>query len=99
MQLTEQQKQTFKQAIEKFGNTKQIIKAIEEFSEMQKELCKFLLYSDDVDYYKIADEMADVIIMNYQLKKIFDKLNPDFRELVVEQIYSKTLRLNNLLCS
>ena len=98
MELTEQQKQIFKKAIEKFGNKHQIIKAIEELSELQKELCKFL-NSDVVnfDISEIGNEFADVIIMNYQLKKILDKLYPSFDEYLREMIDFKAKRLKKLI--
>lgn len=54
-----------------FGEKNQLIKAIEEMSELQKELCKVLInpkyYSDE----NIADELADVEIMCAQLRHIF----------------------------
>ena len=36
-------------AIEKWGVTAQVVVAIEELSELQKELCKFLRYGDPTD--------------------------------------------------
>lgn len=67
-------------AIATYGETKQIIKAIEELSELQKTLCKYLLCAEmvdaDSDLMKltlghISKEMADVSIMLSQLELIF----------------------------
>lgn len=51
--------------IEHFGHKKQEIKAIEEMSELTKELCKKLLTKGD--RLAIIDEIADVSLMLMQL--------------------------------
>lgn len=63
------EKEFYEKIIFKFGDNNQITVAIEELSELQKELCKYL--RGDMDYYNIAEEMADVEIMLEQLKIIF----------------------------
>ena len=55
---------------EKFGHRVQIIKAIEEMSELQKELCKYLLTGTG-NLTAITEEITDVTIMLDQLKQIF----------------------------
>ena len=53
----------------------QCIVAIEEMSELQKELCKFLRgeqYFDVNHFAHVREEIADVQIMLDQLKMIFD---------------------------
>lgn len=57
-------------AIEKWGATAQVVVAIEELSELQKELCKFLRYGI-CGALTMHDEMADVSIMLNQLSLIF----------------------------
>lgn len=56
-----------------FGEKNQLIKAIEEMSELQKELCKVILTPNltikPTD--EIIDELADVEIMCTQLRHIF----------------------------
>ena len=56
-----------------FGEKNQLIKAIEEMSELQKELCKVVLTPNltvkATD--EIIDELADVEIMCTQLRHIF----------------------------
>lgn len=61
--------QTYIQLIDNFGKRSQVIVAIEELSELQKELCKYL--RDDMDLSNIIEEMADCEIMLEQLKLIF----------------------------
>lgn len=61
--------QLYKQLIKFFGSKNQILIAIEELSELQKELIKYLRNKDNQDY--ISEEMADVYIMLYQLRLIF----------------------------
>ena len=59
----------YKQLIKTFGSKNQILIAIEELSELQKELIKYLRNKDNQDH--ISEEMADVYIMLYQLRLIF----------------------------
>lgn len=61
--------QLYKQLIKSLGSKHQILIAIEELSELQKELIKYLRNKDNQDH--IAEEMADVYIMLYQLRLIF----------------------------
>lgn len=57
-----------KAALDKWGAT-QVIVAVEELSELQKELCKYLRGKARLS--NIAEEMADVEIMLAQLKLKF----------------------------
>ena len=59
----------YKQLIKTFGSKNQILIAVEELSELQKELIKYLRNKDNQDH--ISEEMADVYIMLYQLRFIF----------------------------
>lgn len=56
-----------------FGEKNQLVKAIEEMSELQKELCKVVLTPNltikPTD--EVIDELADVEIMCEQLRHIF----------------------------
>lgn len=53
-------------ALEKFGLDKQIIKCIEELSELQKELCKKLWGQGSREH--IVEELIDTEIMLEQIK-------------------------------
>ena len=63
------------QAIEKYGEKHQEIKAIEELSELTKALCKYFECTDKrmepIILDSIDEEMADVEIMMQQLRLIF----------------------------
>lgn len=62
----------YDQAIDTFGVEKQLVVAVEELSELQKEICKALRYQDGgVNTDHMAEEIADVMIMVEQLKRIF----------------------------
>ncbi|SHJ88688.1 hypothetical protein SAMN02745883_00714 [Caminicella sporogenes DSM 14501] len=63
----------YAEAIEVFGKEIQLIKAVEELSELQKEICKFLISRTG----NVEEEIADVKIMIKQLEKIFDKKSID----------------------
>lgn len=74
-------------AIVKWGVNPQILLAIEEMAELQKELCKVLNGRGVVDDFAIRDEIADVLIMMEQLSAIYGINN------VQEQKEVKLLRL------
>ena len=57
-------------AIETYGKDMQLNVAIEEFSELIKEICKHKRGEDNLD--NIIEEMADCYIMMEQLEIIFD---------------------------
>ena len=57
-------------ALEAFGERAQMTMAIEEMSELAKELCKRCRGRDNVE--AIAEEVADVEIMLQQMKMLFD---------------------------
>lgn len=60
---------TLERAIETYGKDMQLNVAIEEFSELIKEICKHKRGEGNID--NIIEEMADCYIMLSQLKIIF----------------------------
>lgn len=62
--------QMYKELFEKY-DVKQIIVAIEELSELQKELCKMLRKGNTDNIENIKEEIADVSIMLDQLVYYF----------------------------
>lgn len=56
--------------ISKYGTEHQVTVAIEELSELQKELCKFIRKSGNLS--NIAEEIADVQLMLWQMQTVFD---------------------------
>lgn len=63
---------TVGEAIEVYGESKQIVKAIEEMAELTHALCRYL--TDDLENHEdeVTEELADVIVMVMQLLIVFD---------------------------
>ena len=52
-----------------FGHTTQLTVAVEEFAELQKEICKILRGQGDLSH--LSEEIADATIMLEQLREMF----------------------------
>lgn len=63
------QRDTYAEAVRAYGTQSQLVMAMEEMSELTKELSKSLRGADNAE--ALAEEMADVEIMLEQLKVIF----------------------------
>lgn len=81
----------YKEAIEIFGGEQQLIVAIEELSELQKEITKALRGKKNEE--AIIEEMADVSIMLEQLFWIFKIQETK----VMQKVKEKNERLANLI--
>lgn len=74
------QKITMKEAISKYGSSHQTLKAIEELGELERALIKKMMnqieftYRKDIqsNHYNLIEEIADVEIMIYQIKQIYN---------------------------
>ena len=81
----------YKEVLAKNGIRMQTVVAIEELSELLKELTKFLRGNRSYDRNQnIAEEIADVIIMCQQLTLFIPKITP---ELVLDHQVFKLNRL------
>lgn len=69
-----------KTAIDTYGPRLQTVVAIEELSELQKELTKFLRGRGNKKH--LTEEMADVLIMVTQLQLIYHVGDEDIREVM-----------------
>lgn len=65
-----ERKATYKVALRKWGVDAQVMMAVEEMSELTKEICKIFRGKGTLD--DLADEIADVLITIEQLKLIYD---------------------------
>ena len=68
-------KETYKKAIDFFGHNGQILKTIEELSELQRALSRWSIEKETKVFVKadnVFEEIADVDLMLEQLKLIFD---------------------------
>ena len=82
----EVRKGVYADALDAYGTGAQLIVAIEELSELQKELCKVL--RGDVRLSALQEEVADVTIMLEQIRQAFN-----INELVCQTMDFKILRL------
>lgn len=86
----EKRVQTYNNALISYGLSAQLVVAIEELSECQKEICKVLRGSINIDH--LAEEIADATIMLEQLR-IFFGIN----DLVCQKMDEKVARLDDRL--
>lgn len=82
----------YKRLFEKY-DTKQIIVAIEELSELQKELCKMLRKGNVDNIENIKEEIADVSIMLDQLVYYFKIDKEDLLKIQTEKLNRTKERL------
>ncbi|OHW63104.1 hypothetical protein EUAN_08880 [Andreesenia angusta] len=61
--------EVYKLAMEKYGESHQMTVAVEELSELQKEVCKY--QRGENSKQEMAEEIADVEIMLEQMKQHF----------------------------
>ena len=61
---------TYTNAMLAFGEQNQLIVAVEELSECQKEICKIIRGGED--YRHLAEEVADATIMLEQIRMMFN---------------------------
>jgi len=77
--LSDEEKNTLQNAIEKYGDRAQIIKAIEEFSELNYILCRYL--NNRFSLEDLTSELVDASIM---LKQLFYIISTNFGKHEVE---------------
>ena len=73
----------FKELINKYGK-QQLVVAIEELSELQKEICKSL--RDKTNLSNLCEEIADVYIMLAQLKIFYDIADTEINKVIDQKI-------------
>ena len=76
--MKETRKDIYNLVLDKLGMKNQIIKCIEELSELQKELCKY--FSGEGNIGNVIEEVADVEIMIEQMKLGLDITPEDLDE-------------------
>ena len=86
----EERVKTYTNALCRYGRNAQMVVALEELSECQKEICKILRGGGDLEH--LAEEIADATIMLEQLRMIFS-----INELVGKKMDEKILRLESRL--
>ena len=86
----DQRVQTYINAFIHFGEEMQLVVALEELSEVQKEICKVMRGKSDLDH--LAEEIADATIMLEQVRLIFN-----LNDLVCQKMDEKVKRLDDKL--
>lgn len=84
----EDRKKVYQAALNKWGVDLQTMMAVEEMSELTKEICKIKRGKMDLD--ALADEIADVTIMMEQLRGIYG-----LNDAVCDHMDDKILRLQS----
>jgi hypothetical protein len=86
----EERQKVYANALVAYGEEKQCVVAIEEMSDVAKELCKVLRGKGDMEH--LAEEVADATIMLEQVRYFFG-----INELVCKKMDEKIMRLENNL--
>ena len=86
----EERKKVYTNALIAYGDQKQMIVALEELSECQKEICKILRGGENFDH--LAEEIADAAIMLEQVMHMFS-----LEDEVCGYMDSKVARLDYIL--
>lgn len=86
----DQRLQVYTNALIHFGKAAQLIVALEELSECQKEICKVMRGRTNLD--NLAEEVADATIMLEQVREIFS-----INDLVCQKMDEKIQRLDDRL--
>lgn len=82
----EKRTEVYHEALKTFGAATQLIVALEELSEVQKEICK--AYRGEGNTLHLAEEIADATIMLEQLRQLFS-----INEEVCKAMDAKVVRL------
>lgn len=89
-------KHTFNQSIIKYGKEPQCRQTMEECAELIQAINKFLRYPNDKHYANLIEEIADVEIMLYQLKVMFNIDDDQVLAFKVEKAKREQERLEKL---
>ena len=76
----------YKEALRFYGKINQLVVALEELSEVQKEICKAMRGKADLEH--LAEEIADATIMLEQVRQLYGLNN-----LVCQKMDDKVKRL------
>jgi hypothetical protein len=89
----EERSLTYAEALRMFGKKAQLIVALEELSEAQKEICKALRGKVDLDH--LAEEVADATIMLEQVRQIFEINNEvcEYMDAKIRRLVANVMRV------
>jgi hypothetical protein len=86
----EERKVVYAYALIRYGNANQLVVALEELSECQKEICKVMRGDGNLEH--LAEEIADATIMLEQVRLMYG-----LNELVCKKMDEKVKRLEDRL--
>lgn len=86
----EERKVVYTYALTRYGKANQLVVALEELSECQKEICKVMRGEGDLEH--LAEEIADATIMLEQVRLMYG-----LNELVCKKMDEKVKRLEDRL--
>lgn len=86
--INKEQRKIIQKMLEKYQDTQMII-AVEELSELQKEVCKKLRNHNNTNNENIEEEVADALIVIAQIIDYY-KLNTELIENTIEQKLKRT---------
>ena len=91
--MTQEEREILTDAVHHYGTKTQIIKTCEELAELQQAICKALTtgYMTREMWNHIAEEIADVEIMLWQLKHIYQNRDAvaEWRERKIQRLYDR----------
>lgn len=85
-------RENYKKIIDHYGTDTQKVKAIEELSELQKEIAKDLIGQGNIE--NVAEEIADAKVMIEQLQMIYEIENDDVEKITREKILRTCHRID-----
>jgi len=85
-------KENYGKIIDHYGADAQKVKAIEELSELQKEIAKDLIGQGSIE--NVAEEIADAKVMIEQLQMIYEIENDDVEKIMREKILRTCHRID-----
>ena len=94
MQATEKQTKIFERAVAELGTDSQIIMALEEMTELSKELLLALWRKKGENVPAVTEEMADVLVAFESVRRVFNISEDEITRICNEKIARLEARLN-----
>lgn len=94
LELNDRQAEIYASSLASYGKEGELLIAIEEMSELTKELVKNMRGRDNID--KITEELADVYVTIEQIKRIFEISDASVHAIANEKIDRLEQRLGSI---
>lgn len=97
----EEREKVYSNVLAVFGVTGQVLKAVEEYSELSAALCRYLNGQEGQDSENVRDDMlenlVEAVIMTEQMKYLFDDMKNGMGESLYDIRERKLERLKTLV--